>query len=48
MNNENEILQELREINRNTTFMTIILIGILVVSSLILLALATGVGALSL
>ena len=48
MNNENEILQELREINRNTTFITIILIGILVVSFLILLALATGVGALSL
>jgi predicted nucleic acid-binding Zn ribbon protein len=48
MNNENEILQELREINRNTTFMTFILIGILVVSFLILLALATGVGALSL
>jgi hypothetical protein len=48
MNNGNEILQELHEINRNTTFMTIILIGILVVNLLILLALATGVGALSL
>ena len=48
MNNENEILQELHEINRNTTFMTIILIGILVVSLIILLALATRVGALSL
>jgi predicted nucleic acid-binding Zn ribbon protein len=48
MNNENEILQELREINRNTTFMTTMLIGILIVSFLILLAIATGVGVLSL
>jgi hypothetical protein len=42
MNNENEVLQELREINRNTTFMTVILIAIAVISFLILVMVVTG------
>jgi hypothetical protein len=43
MNNENEILQGLREINRNTTIMAITLIAILVVSFVILVQLL-GIG----
>jgi predicted nucleic acid-binding Zn ribbon protein len=40
MNEDNEILQELREINRNTIIMAIALIAILVVVIVILVQLA--------
>jgi len=42
MNDENEILQVLREINRTVTIMAVILIAILVVSVVILVAVVTG------
>jgi hypothetical protein len=42
MNDDNEVLKELREINRTVTIMTVILIAIAVISFLILVVVVTG------